>query len=119
MSPDKPTKFENELANLPLRSVPPDLRNEILQHAEIVEPKRSWPSFLGLIWKVPLAIRVGVAAIWIVALCLNWATPGFEPYSYPGAAIAEESSDQASAELFAFHRTQVQRFLEINLNEIQ
>lgn len=119
MSPDKPTEFENELADLPLRPAPPELRNQILRNAEIVEPKRSWLSFPGRIWRAPLAIRFGVAAIWLAAFCLNWATPAFEPDRVPETSVAGESPAPAPAELFAMHRIQVQQLLENDLNEIR
>lgn len=107
--PDKPTEFESDLAELPMRSAPPELRNEILRNAEIVEPRRSWLDPLRWLWQAPAPLKFGALTIWTVALALGLTTPAGESLTVD---LDIETQPEKPATLLAFNRAQMEQLLE-------
>lgn len=116
MSPETNHEFENELAQIPQRSAPPDLQSMILNEADVVE-RQSW--FLDWFWAVPIPIKAGVAAVWILAVFMRLTTPEVEPI---GAMNFDEPPSQiykADPEvMLAFSRADVEAFLETESNNL-
>ncbi|MEM7014490.1 MAG: hypothetical protein AAF585_23765, partial [Verrucomicrobiota bacterium] len=89
---------------------PPDLRASILSEAEVVE-EQGW--FLSLFWAVPLPIKAGVAAIWIVAIFLQLTTPELETIGAMNFDERPPQINEADSEvMLAFNRDHVEAFLD-------
>jgi hypothetical protein len=112
-----PDNFEERLRRQPLRTVPPDWRDEILRAArEAATPatapaasRRSrifMPWLCALLWPHPRA-WAGLAAVWLVVLGLNFAARD------PGRPDAMQQSAPPSPQMRELLRQQEQMLAEL------
>ena len=91
----KPDDFEQKLQRQPLREIPAEWRDEILDacrasSVERREPERLWPSTLvsrlsTALWPHPKA-WAGLAAVWILIFCVNFSMRDKSPVMAERAA---------------------------------
>ena len=70
----KPDNFEQRLQRQPMRQIPSEWRDDILDAAPRPSPLRPRPSWLSaLLWPCPQA-WAGLAAVWLLVLAFNYTT---------------------------------------------
>jgi hypothetical protein len=109
-------EFEKQLANQPLKSVPPEWRAQILNEARARVPREvpassaqplSW--LRELLWPNPQAWGA-LAAVWIVIAVFKFTTPGA-----PTSSVVEIAKSQVIS--LAEHRRELSRLLEATTDE--
>ncbi len=92
------SQFEKDLSRQPIRDIPPHWRNQILREArDASETHCWWRNWRELIWPYPQA-WLGVAAVWVIILLLQFQTSG------TGSVQMMASDSAQPANRFAEHR---------------